>query len=79
MPRRIKPLRGKAFMQFLRKCAETVDRLPHWMKGERKPKNGFQQLSKSQATKRGYSDAEIAKYRACINFVATLLREEGER
>lgn len=40
MPRKIKPLRGEAFMAFLRKCAETVDRLPHWMKGERKPKKG---------------------------------------
>lgn len=38
MPKKIKPLRGEAFMAFLRKCAETADKWPHWMKGERKPK-----------------------------------------
>lgn len=40
MPKKIKPLRGEAFMEFLRKCAEIVDKWPHWMKGKRKPKKG---------------------------------------
>lgn len=38
MSKKIKPLRGKAFLEFLRRCAETVDKWPHWMKGEKIPK-----------------------------------------
>lgn len=36
--KKIKPKRGKAFLDFLRRAAETVDKWPHWMRGERKPK-----------------------------------------
>lgn len=40
MPKKIKPLRGEAFLTFLRKCVETADKWPHWVKGERKLKKG---------------------------------------
>ena len=30
-----KPLRGAAFMAFLRQCAATVEKWPKWVRGER--------------------------------------------